>query len=822
MTAPLAAGFVAAGLVATDSFADTAPESERTFADGRVIVRFATTRAPRGIETGLPDVDAILRARGVREIRPAFRLDWSRNAALKRRHGLDRVYALEFPTGADVERIALTLSGAAGVVHAEPDVIGRGGQIPPDDTHYSDEWHLENSGQSGGAPDADIDAVDGWAVGTGSPAVVLAVLDTGIDSAHPEFSGRIVAGFDFVNNDSNPEADHSHGTLAAGIALANANNAFQVAGVDWNAKLMPVKVLNSSNLGLTTDLVDGIVWATDNGADVISMSLINYPCSGSLRSAIQYARDASAVPVASAGNNGIGNADTSGPGCIPESISVGATDHDDRRASFSATGAALDIVAPGQSVRTVKYRNYTDGFSSFSGTSAAAPVVSGMCSLLLALEPGLLPEEVRTLLQSNAEDGVGPSSEDTPGRDDQFGWGRVNLASTLSAVFPATLRRGGVTPATIGVGQSATFSVVYSSASDTPPDHVRLVLSGPGSGVFDMTSSTSAHPIFQNGDFTDGEQYDVSPTLNAAGTWAFHFEAAEGGVSARHPEAGELSGPAVTLVLAEDHAIAEASVDSAFVLGDYTSTWALDNVSEALDEVVSSGGPPPDRFSTLDHRFTFDVTGGDAVSFHVNAERVIFWPAEDDRYDFSYSTDGGSSWLPMLTVSTTNAGIDYQTFPLPPGTAGDVRVRVEDTNSTAGTQGIDRVFVDHMFFRSEVAPTPGEATDLVVTGLDGPTGALSLAWNAACAAADHNLVYGPLASVGTYGYTGQVCGVGATGEYAGFAPGPGSWFFLVVGTDGTAVEGSYGTDGTGAERPEQTNDPVCPFTRDLTFRCDVP
>jgi len=822
-SAVLAVGIPAAGLPGTGPSAGTAPGTRRAgFADGRVLVRFATARSPRALETGIPEVDAILRSHGIREIRPAFDLDWSVNAALKLQHGLDRVFALEFPAGTDVERVARALDAAPGVEGAEPDVVGRGGQVPPDDTHYAIEWHLENVGQTGGRPDADVDAEQGWALGTGSPTVVVAVLDTGIDSIHPEFAGRIVPGHDFVNGDSDPEADHPHGTYTAGIALANANNAFQVAGVDWNAKLMPVKVLDAQNLGLTTDLVNGIVWATDNGADVLSMSLIHYPCSGSLRNAIQYARAAGAIPVASAGNDGPGDADVSGPGCIPESISVGATDDADRRASFSATGAALDVVAPGLGVRTVTYRSYGDSFTAFSGTSASAPIVSGMCALLRALRPSLLPDEAQALLESNAQDGVGPPAEDSAGRDDSFGWGRVNLAETLAAAFPATLRSGRVAPATVAVGQPASFSVVYSSATGTPPDYVRLVLSGPGpgSGTFDMAPSTTSHPVFRDGDFVDGEEYEVARAVSASGTWAFHFEASEGGVPARHPAAGEIAGPTVTLILAEDHAIAESSTASVPVAGDYTSTWVLDNDAEILDEVLSSG-PPPQRFSTLDHRFTFDVTGGgDLVTFHVNAERVVFWPAEDDRYVFSYSTDGGTIWTPMLTVSTSDAGNGYQTAALPAGTAGEVWVRVEDTDSTPGNDGIDRLFIDRMFFRSEAASTPGEAMDLVVTARDPQTGVMSLAWNPACAAAGHNLVYGPLAGVGSYDYTGQVCGVGASGSFAGFNPGPGSWFFLVVGTDANAIEGSYGSDGTDAERPEQTGDPLCAFSRDLSLSCD--
>lgn len=788
------------------------------FRPGRVLVKLDENVSPRGARTGLPEVDAVLVARGATAARLAFRLDWRTNAALKRRHGLDRILAVELPHDAPVEEIARELADLPGVVFAETDAIGRGGQVPPDDTHYPDQWHLNNGGQTGGVADADIDAPEGWALGTGSPAILLAVLDTGIDSAHPEFAGRILPGWDFVNNDSDPEADHPHGTEVAGIALASANNSFQVAGVDWSAALMPLKVLDANNLGMTSHLVAGILYAADHGADVINMSLIRYPCSGSLRNALQYARDAGVILVSAAGNDGLGDADVSGPGCIPETISVGATNWHDRRASFSGTGSALDVVAPGDGVRTVQYHSYVDGFWNFSGTSASAPVVAGVASLVLALDSTLTPDEVRALIESNADDRVGSPTEDLPERDDRHGWGRVNLRETLAAVTPASLRRGMVLPRTLGVGSAATFSVVYTSSAGNPPDVVRLVLDGPLSGIFAMARSAAGHPVLVDGDFTNGERYEATVMLGSTGTYRYHFESAELSVAARHPLSGERVGPRVTLVLAEDVAVAESSVASATTAGNYTSTHVLDDATEDLDE-VDSGGPPSQRTSTLDHRFRFEVSGGDNVTFHVNAGRVVFWPAEDDRYDFSYSTNGGTSWNPMLTVTATDPGDDYQTFVMSTGAGGTIFVRVEDTNSTPGNLGNDRLFVDHMFFRSAAAPTPGEARDLRVTGFDQLTGEMALSWSPACGATDHNLVFGPLAAVATYGYTGQLCGIG-TSSTSGFDPGPGSFFFLVVGAAGGGVEGPYGTDSLGRERPEQTADPSCPTTQDLTHRCD--
>jgi len=123
------------------------------------------------------------------------------------------------------------------------------------------------------------------------------------------------------------------------------------------------------------------------------------------------------------------------------------------------------------------------------------------------------------------------------------------------------------------------------------------------------------------------------------------------------------------------------------------------------------------------------------------------------------------------------------------------------------------------------AATPGEATDLLVTGYDPVTGDISINWTPACSAADHHIEYGRLEDVAGYGYSGQVCGLGTGGSYASFNPGPGSYFFIVAADDGIGIEGSYGTswiDGAPLERPEDTLDPVCPRVQDLSRRCDGP
>jgi subtilisin family serine protease len=351
-----------------------------------------------------------------------------------------RMLRLRLPAGVDPLVASADFARLPGVRYAEPNGIGQGGcldVVEPDDTHFGVQWHLRNTGQQGGKPGADIEALGAWSLGTGDPAVVLAVLDSGIDFGHPEFVGRLLPGYDFVNEDPNATADHPHGILVTGIAAANTDNAFGVAGVDRRCTILPVKVLDQFNGGTHANLVQGLVYSAQQGAHVINMSLVNYSGQQALIEALEFARDAGCILVACAGNGGIGNANVSWPGASPLTISVGATTRFDTRAFFSGTGSRLDLVAPGLDVPTTS-QTHGDPFAFFSGCSAATPVAAGTVSLLVALRPGLTHDEARQLLVTGAEDQVGPPGEDPPGRDDNFGWGRLNARRSLAATSVAS------------------------------------------------------------------------------------------------------------------------------------------------------------------------------------------------------------------------------------------------------------------------------------------------------------------------------------------------------------------------------------------------
>jgi subtilisin family serine protease len=336
------------------------------------------------------------------------------------------------------------------VAFAHPNYLGRIGFVP-EDTDYALCWHHRNVGQNGGTPGADVESEPAWDVTRGSASVVVAVLDTGADLDHPELAGRLVPGWDFVNGDAVPDDDHGHGTQVTGILAANAGNSFGIAGVDHFCRVMPLKIVDSLGNGTTFDLIQGLNHARTQGADVVNLSLIDYPVTGGLTSALQAAEAAGLILVACAGNGGVGDADVSGPGVSPHTISVGATNGMDERTAFSGSGAALEFVAPGRDVPTVVWNSSANGFSLLTGCSAAVPIVAGIAGLLKAIDPGLDQADVRGFLRAGAEDQVGRPTEDTPGWDSFHGWGRVNVLRTLAAAMSATAAEVAAEPAGTGL-----------------------------------------------------------------------------------------------------------------------------------------------------------------------------------------------------------------------------------------------------------------------------------------------------------------------------------------------------------------------------------
>ncbi|MCX7571250.1 S8 family peptidase [Tumebacillus sp. DT12] len=237
--------------------------------------------------------------------------------------------------------------------------------VTPNDPSYGSQWQYPN-----------VQGPQAWDITQGSTSRTVAIIDTGVDLQHPDLASKIVAGYDFVNNDTNADDDQGHGTHCAGIAAALSNNATNVAGMDWNARIMPVKVLSASGSGYTSDIIDGVYWAVDNGAHVLSMSLGGGSKNASFQAAIDYAWNNGRVVVAAAGNNGTSTRVY--PGAYNNVISVAATTSSNVKASFSSYGTWVDVAAPGSSILSTKNGG---GTTTMSGTSMATPLVAGLVSL---------------------------------------------------------------------------------------------------------------------------------------------------------------------------------------------------------------------------------------------------------------------------------------------------------------------------------------------------------------------------------------------------------------------------------------------------------
>jgi subtilisin family serine protease len=332
----------------------------------------------------------------------------------------DRFLYLQLPPGADRGKVLSNLRRHPWVDYAEEDGVGSGGFIP-NDPDFRSQWHHRNVSQ----PAAAIQTTFAWDVTSGTSNVIVAVLDSGLNTALAEFAGRVLPGFNFASNNAAVDDDHGHGTAVAGTLAAAGNNQALVAGVDWHCRLLPVKVLGYDNTGQYSWWAQGIDFAVSRGAKVINLSAGGFGTSTTLTRAITNAIARGTIFVTISHNDGSGTVRY--PGNLPECITIGATDSHDRRCGFSNFGPQVDLVAPGTNIVTV---GSNGSAQSWWGTSFAAPLVSGVCALMAAVRPDLDPQQARNLLVAGADDLVG-DAEDQPGYDPYYGWGRLNARNSL-------------------------------------------------------------------------------------------------------------------------------------------------------------------------------------------------------------------------------------------------------------------------------------------------------------------------------------------------------------------------------------------------------
>lgn len=292
----------------------------------------------------------------------------------------------------------------------------------------------------------DLESVWGTsgAEGTG---LTVAVIDTGVNGAHEELSGRVLAGWNTLDYDglvpagamaAGVNSDNlGHGSHVAGIIAAAGNNGTGIAGVAWGVSILPVKLFgvdSSGNKigGEDAQLIAALLWAVDNGADVINLSLGSPLFNPLIADAINYALTQGVVVVASMGNDG--RAVVNFPAAYSGVIAVGSTGSADTLSGFSSLGPHISVSAPGESIYSLGYSS-SSSYVFNSGTSMSAPFVSGLAAVLLSKAGGagtLTPDQVRTVLETTAED------KGTSGFDSSYGWGRVNAEAAVTAGLVAT------------------------------------------------------------------------------------------------------------------------------------------------------------------------------------------------------------------------------------------------------------------------------------------------------------------------------------------------------------------------------------------------
>lgn len=396
------------------------------YVPGEVLVKLVApadvTASAGGALLGVASVDGILQAYGVTGVEQLF--------PETSEQGLDAIYKVTFPVDRDVLEMVAALSGDPAVRFAEPNHIyhlSDATLAAPDDTLYTMQWHLNNTGQTGGRTGADLRAADAWAVTTGAADVLIAVIDSGIDYRHEDLDdGRVRTDidWDYVNFDDDAMDDNGHGTHVAGSIAAESNNGVGVTGLMWQASLVAFKVCDRTGSCASDAIAKAIRQAAHFDVDIINMSL-GGSCSQTIADAVNYAYfDHGMTIVAAAGNSAGG---VSYPAAFPPVIAVGAVDYNDRLAYFSNFGPEIDVVAPGVNVlSTIPNNNY----ETYSGTSMASPQVAAVAGLILAQHPGIDNDTVRALVRQAVDD-LG-----AVGFDIRYGYGRINAAKAVTLPVP--------------------------------------------------------------------------------------------------------------------------------------------------------------------------------------------------------------------------------------------------------------------------------------------------------------------------------------------------------------------------------------------------
>jgi thermitase len=378
------------------------------------------------------------------------------------------VQVVKVPKGQEKEK-AKAYSANGRVAYAEPDFVAEA-MGSPDDPGFVNQWGMVK-----------IQAPQAWDITAGSPSVSIAILDTGVDIDHPDLANKFISNVNFSDSATSDDA-YGHGTHVAGIAAAITNNGVGVAGLGYSCSIMNVKVLGDTGAGAYSWIASGIIWAADNGAEIINLSLGGSSASSTLEDAINYAWSKGVVIVAAAGNNG----DTTPfyPAYYTNCIAVAATDANDAKTSWSNYGDWVDLAAPGLNIYSTLKEN---GYGYKSGTSMASPHVAGLAGLVFTMVAdsngnGFLNDEVRSQIQVTC-DNIGLGG---------IGSGRINAYRAVQTTIATGTIAGVVTNSADGlpVAGAMVSDGVRTSWTDASGQYI---IAGVPDGTYTLTASAEGY-----------------------------------------------------------------------------------------------------------------------------------------------------------------------------------------------------------------------------------------------------------------------------------------------------------------------------------------
>jgi len=328
------------------------------------------------------------------------------NARSRGRFKQTNSHVIELPAGVDEVAAMQALKKDRRLKYVELD-IAVAPSASVNDPSYSSSWALPK-----------IQAPGAWDSANGS-GIIIAILDTGVDSSHPDLVANMVPGWNIYDNNSDTADVHGHGTSVSGTAAMVGNNSAGSAGVAWGSRIMPVRISQPDGYAYVSTIAQGVNWAADNGAKVVNVS---YAISGSatVQSAAQYLRGKGGVVVAAAGNSGALDSSVAHDSIL----SVAATDSNDARASWSSYGAYVDLAAPGVGIYATTRGG---GYANVSGTSFASPITAATVALMMSANSRLTPADIDRILKTSVVD-LG-----TVGFDQYYGYGRIDAARAVAA-----------------------------------------------------------------------------------------------------------------------------------------------------------------------------------------------------------------------------------------------------------------------------------------------------------------------------------------------------------------------------------------------------